>query len=321
MKSQLSLLAISLFLVGALLSSCTKDKCVETVTYEGDVPVYMSYDLFRSSIVTEPARDLKDPGKIYFKDNFLFISETNEGIHVIDNNDPNSPRMVSFIKVLGNVDIAVKGNILYADSHTDLVALDISDPNNVKEIARMEHAFPYTTDRYYFDLDTTQGVVVDWRKDIITVEQECDPTRRHQGNDFVTFGVAGNSGTSGDLFSSNSGGGETAGKGGSMAGFSLVDKYLYTIDNTSLHLINIEDPKNIHKENRVWIGVNIETLFPYGDRLFIGSQTGMHIYDNSDPSNPIFISEYEHVQACDPVVVRGDYAYVTLSSGNECWTP
>ena len=36
-----------------------------------------------------------------------------------------------FIDIPGSIDIAVKGNILYADLYTDLVALDISNPLNV----------------------------------------------------------------------------------------------------------------------------------------------------------------------------------------------
>ena len=28
---------------------------------------------------------------------------------------------------------------------------------------------------------------------------------------------------------------------------------------------------------------------------------------------------YDHLQACDPVYVKGNRAYVTLSSGNGCW--
>ena len=33
---------------------------------------------------------------------------------------------------------------------------------------------------------------------------------------------------------------------------------------------------------------------------------------------PGFISELNHIQSCDPVVVQGDLAYVTLRTGNNC---
>jgi len=66
------------------------------------------------------------------------------------------------------------------------------------------------------------------------------------------------------------------------------------------------------------IGWNIETIFNQGNALFIGGQRGMYIYDISTPSKPTYLSEFEHGTACDPVVVDGDFAYVTLRGGNFC---
>ena len=65
-----------------------------------------------------------------------------------------------------------------------------------------------------------------------------------------------------------------------------------------------------------WRG--LETIFQYENKLFFGTQTGMLVYDITDPVNPVKISEFNHIQSCDPVVVEGDLAYVTLSSGNSC---
>ncbi len=44
----------------------------------------------------------------------------------------------------------------------------------------------------------------------------------------------------------------------------------------------------------------------------------MHILDLVNPAAPNFLSSYTHITACDPVVVEGDRAYVTLRSGNNC---
>ncbi|MCK9206886.1 MAG: hypothetical protein M0P66_07230, partial [Salinivirgaceae bacterium] len=35
-------------------------------------------------------------------------------------------------------------------------------------------------------------------------------------------------------------------------------------------------------------------------------------------ANPQFLSEFRHASSCDPVVVNGNYAYVTLRGGNLC---
>jgi hypothetical protein len=46
--------------------------------------------------------------------------------------------------------------------------------------------------------------------------------------------------------------------------------------------------------------------------------TGMYIFDNSDPSNPVQLSEFTHATSCDPVVATDTRAYVTLRAGTVC---
>lgn len=108
------------------------------------------------------------------------------------------------------------------------------------------------------------------------------------------------------------------GIGGSMARFTILDDYLYTVDSRSLITFDIKDQVNPLKKTEVSLGWGIETIFPYNNKLFIGAQSGMHIYGLEDKEEPNYISTYQHVTSCDPVVVQGDYAFVTLRGGNEC---
>ena len=108
------------------------------------------------------------------------------------------------------------------------------------------------------------------------------------------------------------------GVGGSMARFAIVDNYLCTVSNSNLKVFDINQPQQPRQVQDVKLGLNIETIFPYNNMLFIGSRTGMHIYDNANPLQPVFLSQYQHVASCDPVVVQGNYAYVTLRSGTPC---
>ncbi|MDX2305906.1 MAG: hypothetical protein NW226_24065 [Microscillaceae bacterium] len=108
------------------------------------------------------------------------------------------------------------------------------------------------------------------------------------------------------------------GRGGSLARFAIAGDYLYTVSNKDLTSYNISNPAEPQKSSDIEIGANIETIFPYNNMLFIGSQTGMLIYDNSQPSKPRYVSRYDHIMSCDPVVVQGDYAYVTLRDGTDC---
>jgi hypothetical protein len=274
----------------------------------------MSYEEFRNSIDTEESRDLQNPGKIYFYNDYLFVNEYLKGIHVIDNSNPALPVNLAFISIPGNVDIAVKDDILYADSFVDLVSIDISDIEDIQEVKRLENIFPYTLppfDENYRvdDVNYETGIVVDWELKEVTREVE----RRVYPMYYDYEDALSSSGTSGNVAGASS-----FGVGGSMARFTTIDNYLYAIDNYYLNIIDIEDVQNIGILKKIDVAWNIETIFPYNDILFIGSQSGMIIYDISNPANPSFISDFWHITSCDPVVVDDNYAYVTLRSGNLC---
>lgn len=52
--------------------------------------------------------------------------------------------------------------------------------------------------------------------------------------------------------------------------------------------------------------------------MLIGTQTGMFIYNASNPDQPQKLGQFSHVRTCDPVIADGNYAYVTLSGGSTC---
>lgn len=108
------------------------------------------------------------------------------------------------------------------------------------------------------------------------------------------------------------------GVGGSMARFAINGDFLYTVDHNDLKVFDISTPSNPEYKQDIKIGWGIETIFPYNQKLFVGSQTGMYIFDISDPLAPVQLSMYQHLTSCDPVVVQGDFAYVTLRNGSDC---
>ena len=85
-----------------LFTSCEDSTYKE---YTGNAPVYMTYDDLRKSVAAEQNVSLMNPGKIYFKDNYIFIVEELRGIHVFDNSNPASPVKKTFIKLPGVMDI------------------------------------------------------------------------------------------------------------------------------------------------------------------------------------------------------------------------
>ncbi|UJH90920.1 hypothetical protein LZ575_19830 [Antarcticibacterium sp. 1MA-6-2] len=103
-----------------------------------------------------------------------------------------------------------------------------------------------------------------------------------------------------------------------MARFNIAGDHLYTVGRSVLQVFDISDlsrPNFIREEQ---VGWDIETIFHQDEYLYLGSARGMFIYSIEDPSTPIYMSQIQHVQGCDPVVVAGDLAYVTLRGGNLC---
>ncbi|MBN2613439.1 MAG: hypothetical protein JXB00_17930 [Bacteroidales bacterium] len=104
-------------------------------------PVVMTRETLEQSVSLVEAMPLKKPGKIYVKDKYLFINEKFKGIHIINNADSTNPVNSAFLRIPGCIDMAVKGNILYADNAVDLVAIDLSDPANIVVTKRIKNAF------------------------------------------------------------------------------------------------------------------------------------------------------------------------------------
>lgn len=113
----------------------------------------------------------------------------------------------------------------------------------------------------------------------------------------------------------------TNGTGGSLARFTLVGDYLYVIESGGLKTFDVTNPATPVLKNTLSIQNNIETIYPYKDNLFIGSQTGMFIYSLSDPANPAYMGAAQHVRSCDPVAANDTAAFVTLSAGTVCGAP
>ena len=86
-----------------------------------------------------------------------------------------------------------------------------------------------------------------------------------------------------------------------------------------MNVLDISDASKPKKASKVRVPFDVETLFAYKDNLYVGSSSGMYIYDKSTPTQPTRIVDFSHAQSCDPVVVSDDVAFVTLNTGSNCW--
>jgi hypothetical protein len=295
----------SCFLVFGFLS-CSKDEPGKYADYLVARPLTISIQEFKNGVDIVSPQPIAESGKIYAYQDYIFINDKFRGVHVIDNSNPASPRKVSFIKIAGNVDISIKDNFLYADSLTDLIVLDITDINNIQIVNRLNNVlrdnvvWPLEADIFeYGDWNNENNVLIGWE---VTTERRLVEEVQQRFEDILMANTAENS----------------VGQGGSLARFKIVANYLYAVDNHSINIFEISDLANPQDMEDVYAGFDIETIFNRGNQLFLGSRSGMYIYDITEPSSPSFISEFQHGTACDPVVVDGDFAYITLRGGNSC---
>lgn len=319
---------LTFFSLSFLFFGC-QDTCENTVTYTRYEPVYMSFENLRKSVSFEGAQPFEETGKIYLYGQYLLINEVNKGIHIIDNSDPRNPVNKSFISIPGNVDMAVRNDVLYADSYVDLLAIDISNIQQPREAKRLENVFPAyqvwpivqaaNTRFFPAGYDADKGVITDFVETTVTETNEC--TQGGVGTAPVLWGrPAVMMEFASSRADASSGGGGQTGTGGSMARFTIVKDVLYTVDQNSMRVFDIRNAQNPYRDTSFYAGFGIETIFPYENNLFIGARTGMYIYNIDNPKAPTYVSTYSHANACDPVVVQGNYAYVTLRDGNECET-
>jgi len=300
-----------------LLSSC-ESVVTETVTYKINEPVFMSTETFRNSVkVTSKQHAISGIGKMCFYNDYLYISEPEKGIHIIDNRDPSSPRVAGFIEILGNADLAIRNNKLYADSYIDLVWFDISNPLLPELKGRLDSIFPTalpsTQNQYGIDYQQTyagksKGIVVGWK-----VKERIENVSHYTGGWYggVTKDYA-------TVNSTAANGSNSTGINGSMSRFSIYNDYLYSVINNYMNIFDLSAAKPTKAAQDFYIGRSVETIFSYKDYMFMGTPSGMLIYSVKNPLKPEFQSSLTHAYGCDPVVVENDLAYVTVHSGNLC---
>lgn len=309
-------LTFLLLMTGLFVLPGCSDYVDEYVTYTENEPVFMSAVEFRSAIDVEQPKPIEKQGKIIFYNDYLYISQPEKGIHVIDNRDPSNPRNIAFIELLGNADMHVRNSVLYADSYVDLVWFDINDPAKPVFKGRKEEVFPQalppTENGFSIDYskltDRSNKVVIGWKtvekKELVRNYKPRWWSKQRFDDDIKM------------LSNEISGGG--VGAVGSMSRFAIYQDKLYSVINNQLGIFELSNETPEKAAGDVPVGFNVETIFSYKNCLFMGTPTGMIIYSVEDPLKPEYQSMIIHAFGCDPVVVENDIAYVTVRSGTFC---
>ncbi|RZK35008.1 MAG: hypothetical protein EOO61_12645 [Hymenobacter sp.] len=140
------------------------------------VPIYADTSN-PGTISIESSRPTSSAGKIYVYGRYIFQNEQNEGIHIIDNSDPQHPVKKAFLSIPFNTEMAIRSHHIYANSINDIVVIDLADPLQPSVVNRIKNAFPMINQNFPPDAglfvcpDARKGIVVGWKLD--NVEAFC----------------------------------------------------------------------------------------------------------------------------------------------------
>lgn len=129
-------------------------------------PVVMPRAEFESAVALLDNQEISKSGKIYIKDNFLFINEFRKGFHVFNYSDATNPQPIAFIKIPGATDLAVRNDKIYINQAVDLVTLTYnSETNSITVLSRSRNIFPpMISPDGWLGNSSTDEIIVDYNQ-------------------------------------------------------------------------------------------------------------------------------------------------------------
>jgi len=291
--------------------SCTKDAGTISLDYTKATAVYGDLDEIRERPLIQDSRSIINPGKIYVGTEVLLIGEENEGIHVFDNSNPSNPVNILFIQLPFTKEFFVEENIIYAESHYDMVKIDIQNKYN-----------PILEDRLEFALSdaitNNQGqTLVGFNFQEISEKFKINSPEYNQleNTNYLYYNYVQNLIPASAVPASFAGNGD-----GSIGSVNRIAKqfgHVYAISNSKIHVFsdNMAGLELVNSNGWIW-GTQMETIYAEDEHLFIGSRNSVSIYDISNPESPSYVSEFWHATSCDPVLPNDNVAYTTLRTGD-----
>ncbi len=228
------------------------------------------------------ADGIYSPRSMTLAGNQLLVSDRYSGLHIYDVSNLSAPTRVLQIPLRGNVSSAVKDDVVYTNQYSQLQVIRVTG-DSYEVLAKLGDELP--------------PLPPPWEGSPGGSGYGCSACNDY---DAVTSPTPTSSG------------------GSSFATFAVVDNELYRVNESTLYAYDVTNAEKPAFQSKTPVDWNIETLFPAGDFLFIGGNRGMYIYDRTDPAHPHQLSKIEHTVACDPVVVEGSTAFVTLQSFGAC---
>lgn len=310
----------------AMMNGCTKDIISNADSnsankkYAIEKHKFVSIEEYARSFKVESSRAIEVSGATVLLDQYIYVVEQNKGIHIINNQNPSSPIKVGFLTISDVSEVHAKGNTLYCFNYNRAYLFDISN--------RSQPVYKKYINNLGFEDPNYKNPYMDSVSVIYERIEVDSATYFAYYSQYGGWGFTGNpllkdfmgATTLGNVrFNVSSAAGTTnTAKVGSTARIAIKNDHLYFTNGYMLYTYQLNGDLGISQVSKTNLNFNCETLFEYEEYLYMGSPNGMYIYSLSSPSSPYKTGEYRHVRSCDPVVVSGNIAYVTLRNDNDC---
>jgi len=150
------------------------DDTVEDVEIFGMSPEYIMLE--EGQILSKEPKPYEDLSNFIVYGDYLLLVDRGNGVHVVDNQNPNMPIDISFIEMPGTIGVvAIQDNLVISLANY-LITVDISDYTNayIINIFEIENSaqgfglYPLDYNGYFECAMPEKGIVYDWVRKSLT---------------------------------------------------------------------------------------------------------------------------------------------------------
>ncbi|ACU63850.1 LVIVD repeat-containing protein [Chitinophaga pinensis] len=282
------LLTYVLLITCFLLGGCLDDRW-ERGYVDAYVPVYDNNPNLRQ-ISYQPARAIRNAGKLYTYGTYILQEESDSGLHIISYQDPAHPVKTGFLRIPGFQKALIEGDYLYADNYNDLIVVPLKELPSVTHVARVSRVwtqkdFPPFRNVYFECPVPTKGTVIGWHLTKVN-DPKCRTQFRYydgygEQRPRLSAGIVGNKG------------------------------HIYLADNTDIVSYSVTQPLAPVQQSRYQTGEVMDSLYAFNDMLITTDVrgTGGSLYDISDPLIIQYRTMLTNLSSCYAMLPAGRHIY------------
>jgi len=226
-------------------------------------------------------QDVGDLEGISVEGNTAYCASYWPGFTTVDISDPSAPVQLDTYDTLGEgLATAVSGNQAYVAGSGGVNVLDVSDPGNLSGYA----TFPTSQETWGVDIDGNYAYAASTGSGLRILDIS-DPGHPTQVGAIATYYDATDVVVSGD--------------------YAFVAEHY-----NDLRVIDVSDPMNPDALWHGWTNGETEAIYLQGDRIYTADQNAVHIYDVTNPGEPVMLGTYDTPGYATDVAVQGNMAAV-----------